>query len=590
MNPFTRFLAFVCIFSPLIGCQPSNVGNDVGHLDACLGCEGDDPDGTAGSQNMQEDGGASSGGSANAGADPVGDAGSDDVPVLPETGGTAGADNASGSSGSVPIDVPSTGSTGSGGGQTVNPEDECDDLDLTRCDGVCVYTKGDAENCGSCGHACGSFEKCYEGECSCDWHLSTSIEQCGDVCVDLDTDADNCGACGNVCPFGCFNGACATPVKVDAGRAHACMVTSDDRLWCWGDNSSNQLGLIAGDAYRTAQLVPGIAGVIDVATGSDHTCVIADPDDTYEFAVYCWGKNDVGQLGIGSASDTPVSTPTRVEGLDSGLDPNSVNALTAGATGTCAILEDETVWCWGGNEFGENGDGTTEMATSPVAVVGLSSVGWISRAKSHACALGTSVDGAGLLCWGSNESGQLGLLNGDAGIIVSTTPVSAQYGASLLEARSGSESEFTCAWVDISTYNQQAYCWGANPDGVLGAHPSDFTWEPATVSMDVTAVREIATGTRHVCMVSGYAGDTLCWGNGEYGQLGNGSRDSTAAPTNIPDVWLGGLAAGDDFTCGVEFEFGEDVYCWGKNDRGQLGNGLSDASSDVPTPVVAGTD
>ena len=589
MNSFTRFLAFVCIFSPLIsfGCKSPDVGSDVGHLDACLGCEEEDDSDSAGggSQDLREDGG-----SANAGSDPIGEAGSEDVPVLPETGGTAGSDNASGSSGSVPIDVPSTGSTNSGGGQTVDPEDECDDLDLTRCDGVCVYTKGDAENCGSCGNACGDFEKCYEGECGCDWHLSTSIEQCGDACVDLDTDANNCGACGNVCPFGCFYGTCATPVKADAGRAHACMIASDGGLWCWGDNSSNQLGLIAGNAYRTAQRVPGIAGAIDVVAGSDHTCVIADLDDTYDFAVYCWGKNDVGQLGIGSASDTPVSTPTRVEGLDSGLDPNNFNVLTAGATGTCVILEDRTAWCWGGNEFGENGDGTTEMATSPVAVVGLSSVGWISRAKSHACARGIGIDGASLYCWGSNESGQLGLLNGDAGINASTTPVSARYGASLLEASFGSESEFSCGRVDISTYDQEAYCWGANPDGVLGTHPSNFTWEPATATTDAKTVREIATGTRHVCMVSGYGGDTLCWGNGEYGQLGNGSRDSAATPTLITDVWFGGLTAGDDFTCGVEFELGEDVYCWGKNDVGQLGNGLSDTSSAVPTPVAVGTD
>jgi alpha-tubulin suppressor-like RCC1 family protein len=185
-------------------------------------------------------------------------------------------------------------------------------------------------------------------------------------------------------------------VAIAAGGAHTCAILTGGGLKCWGDNSFGQLG----DGTKTNRLTPvavsGLSsGVIAVSGGNVQTCALASGG-----AVKCWGLNNTGQLGDGTTTDH--ITPAPVSGLTSG-----VTAITARQGYACALTAAGGVKCWGTNEYGQLGNGTTINQLMPLSVSGLNSgVAAISSGSSHACAL--TIGGA-VKCWGSNRNGQLGI-------------------------------------------------------------------------------------------------------------------------------------------------------------------------------------
>src|SRR5450759_3836047 len=177
-------------------------------------------------------------------------------------------------------------------------------------------------------------------------------------------------------------------VAAAAGPYHTCAVTSGGALLCWGGNQYGQLG----DGTTTNRLTPvpvsGLtSGVVAVTAGYYHTCAV-----TSGGAVQCWGNNANGRLGDGTTTDR--LTPVAVSGLTSG-----VMAVTAGIQQTCALTNGGAVQCWGGNTWGQVGDGTTTDRWTPVAVSGLTSgVVAVASGLYHSCA----VTSAGAQCWGYN--------------------------------------------------------------------------------------------------------------------------------------------------------------------------------------------
>lgn len=175
-----------------------------------------------------------------------------------------------------------------------------------------------------------------------------------------------------------------------AGWNHTCGVTDNGNAWCWGLNSEGQLG----DGSRLDQLTPTLVrgGVESITAGSAHTCGIGAG------GVLCWGANRVGQLGDGTTEGR--AQPTPVEGL-SGRPAQ----VAAGAVHTCALLLDGSAECWGQNLHGQLGDGTTQNASSPTAVVG--GIRFLSIYAGGALTCGISLEGS-QYCWGQNLQGQLG--------------------------------------------------------------------------------------------------------------------------------------------------------------------------------------
>lgn len=181
---------------------------------------------------------------------------------------------------------------------------------------------------------------------------------------------------------------------VSAGGWHTCASTSENTAFCWGSNEDGQLGdpsIVTGSTTPTELAEPGLRSV---SAGRAYTCGLRDTG-----AVTCWGKNTHGQLGTDSVGTTTGSPGVDIPGL------TNVEQITAGPDFACARLADGTAQCWGANDRGQLGDGTTDGRFQPEPVAGLTGVLWIDAGDGHACAV---VEDGGVRCWGANQYGQLG--------------------------------------------------------------------------------------------------------------------------------------------------------------------------------------
>jgi alpha-tubulin suppressor-like RCC1 family protein/pimeloyl-ACP methyl ester carboxylesterase len=284
---------------------------------------------------------------------------------------------------------------------------------------------------------------------------------------------------------------------------------------CWGANSTGQLG----DGTTTSRLTPvdvsGLAsGVAAIAAVGEHTCAV-----TTSGGVKCWGSNWRGQLGDGTTTDR--LTPVDVSGLASG-----VAAIAAGGEHTCAVTTSGGVKCWGRNEYGQLGDGTTTDRLTPVDVSGLTGgVVAIAAGWRHTCALTT---GGGVKCWGLNNQGQLGDGTGASRL----TPVNV---SGLMDgvAAIAAGGFYTCAL----TTGGGVKCWGNNWYGQLGDGTTTRRLTPVDVSGLASGVAAIAAGLEHTCALT-TGGGAKCWGYNQYGQLG---IDPGWTPVDV--VGFGGVGA-----------------------------------------------
>jgi alpha-tubulin suppressor-like RCC1 family protein len=181
--------------------------------------------------------------------------------------------------------------------------------------------------------------------------------------------------------------------QVALGQAHGCALLTDGTVECWGSNQYGQLGdNRATPLALTLQPVPGLANVSSLSAGSFHTCAIA------EGAVHCWGDGRLGQLG--RAPGTDEARPGRVAGL------SAIERIVAGADSTCAIGPASGLVCWGANDLGQLGRAQPRQshAPLPVPVEGISKLA-ASAGRWHYCAQRAD---ASMVCWGVNDFGQLG--------------------------------------------------------------------------------------------------------------------------------------------------------------------------------------
>lgn len=297
--------------------------------------------------------------------------------------------------------------------------------------------------------------------------------------------------------------------------------------------------------------------VTSIATGGLHTCALTG----FEGKAYCWGSNDRGRLGDGTTRDRTF--PRVVSG---GLN---FTAITAGSSGhTCGLTEFGEAYCWGSNPFGQLGDGTRVDRLTPVAVTGGLTFTAITAGDGYTCALALS---GSAYCWGSNGLGQLGngeFHEGEEGDQLS--PVAVVGGMTFSDITA--YGNLTCGIERDGT----AHCWGADLERII-VHPSGV---PFAIPGGL-AFSDIDAGNNHVCGLSD-AGRAYCWGYNFFGQLGDGSNDHSSSPVEVVGApRYSAIRAGGPHSCALLLT-GE-AYCWGANDAGQLGDG---GHTDRNTPVA----
>jgi alpha-tubulin suppressor-like RCC1 family protein len=293
----------------------------------------------------------------------------------------------------------------------------------------------------------------------------------------------------------------------------------------------------------------------DGTLGTDGT----ETSDDTDSEARCWGDNRVGQLGDGTK--TSSVKPVAVSGLTDAV------AISTGYEFSCAIREGGTVVCWGSGTNGHLGNGASEDSSVPVAVTGLTGAEEIQAGFTTACAL---VDDGTVWCWG--RGGQLGSDSfTDSNVPVQVPGLSGV--AHLTGASHGgtSLSSHTCGVRDDGT----AFCWGLNSDGQNG----DGTQDDARTPVEVKGLDEataITAGMTHGCAVEG--GETFCWGASSL--IGDGSVERRFEPTAVVgDASFTALTAGFDHSCGLTSA--GDLWCWGRNGSGQIGDGKELVVSDV---------
>lgn len=404
----------------------------------------------------------------------------------------------------------------------------------------------------SCGFTCNTGFHACSGQCVPDNSVT-----CGTSCSPCTPPANATSTChGTTCGYTCdpgylkCSGSCCRATAVTAGDHHTCALTTAGGLRCWGHNENGQLGHGSGYQGSTLVDVSGLtSGVAAVSLAARHSCAL-----TSAGGVMCWGLNNHGQLGNGTT--TSRSTPVNVSGLASG-----VAAIATGGARSCALTTAGGVKCWGGNVSGELGDGTATNRSTPVDVIGLTSgVAAITAGSRHTCALTTA---GGVKCWGVHHGGRLG----DGTETSSSTPVDVSGLTSGVVAISAG-SDHTCALTTTGGVK----CWGSNSDRKLG----DGTWTsrptPVDVSELTSGVAAIAAGFSHTCALT-ITGGMKCWGANRDGNLGDGTTSTSSPIVDVSGLTSGvaAITAGWGHTCALTTTGG--VKCWGDNSYWQLGDG-----------------
>jgi len=444
------------------------------------------------------------------------------------------------------------------------------------CDGVV----DNGAKCSDVGYVC------IDGACGC-----PPERMCGGRCIpDLTNDPKNCGACGKTCAAGatCSGSVCACPTAMSSVCGGACVDLQTNANHCGGcDVRCGSLGTCVTGACKCSGVRPLFCGscvdgdsdrancgacgtacdvlctggtcrtVTSVHRGSDWTCALMS--DT---TVRCWGRNNHGQLGDGTTTDRtqPVPVPglTNVTQVAVGISYQHVTGAT------CARLGDGTMRCWGLNYYGQVGDGTTTDRLTPYNL-GLTNVVQVAIGWRHGCAL--IADGT-VRCWGSNSSGELG----NGGTAPTTTPSTVLGLSNATQITVGSSA--SCA----RTSGGRVLCWGSNVSYVLG-----YVGEGRAYASDVglADVAEVHLGSAHACARL-TSGSVRCWGNNMYGQLGDGTTYDRSTPTagtgagTVVQLSVGGVATA------VRLADGR-VYRWG---YGWTGDGSVADNKLVPTPMV----
>ena len=356
------------------------------------------------------------------------------------------------------------------------------------------------------------------------------------------------------------------------GNSHTCAILENGSAMCWGLDNYGQLG-DGGDATNLIKptsfvSIDGGQTVAQIYARQLRTCIVLDDN-----SASCWGFNEDGQAGDDS-TNTYKSPSVKVE-FPQG---KGVKSMGMGLKHTCAILEDDTLTCWGLDSHGAlgNGDSDTSDKYTPQTITTPSDrkVVKVEPGATHTCIL---LDDGGVMCWGRDNVGQLG--NGDT----SDTIHAPSSNVELPEGRAATDlsvgDHHSCALLD----NGSITCWGLNNYGQLGENTTTNRHIPVYAHLPTgSPAVSVSVGPHSSCAILENS-SVYCWGHNNYGRLGIGVTGGyyqlpmfVEGARNVVD-----LSLDYDHTCALS-ENGS-ISCWGRSKYGPLGIG---PSGDINTPQL----
>lgn len=386
---------------------------------------------------------------------------------------------------------------------------------------------------------------------------------------------------------------------VSAGGGHTCAVTRHGDAYCWGGNQSGQLG--------NGSSSPPLSNLVPVPVAGSHKFVMLSAGATYTCGIrvdgqtLCWGRGGP-HLGTTSAPDTCTNFPsfpvqefacaTTPVPVQTRLRFSSVSTASGSGRHTCATTAAGSAYCWGSNESGQLGNGSTPDSWMPVPVAGGYTFAEVSAGENHSCGVTTS---GTAYCWGRNADLQLGVSTAPETCPLmptldkscSRSPIPVSDGRTFVTVSAA--RVFTCAL----TPRGAAFCWGANHGGFLGNGSQVESATPVQVAGG-HRFAQLEGRVEHTCAIS-VVGLAYCWGWNREGSLGVPvdtelcpiSPDSFIRCSTTPVQVSGGLtfrqvSTGRGHSCGVRPD--RTLFCWGGGILGQLGHG-SMSGSETPVPV-----
>lgn len=349
----------------------------------------------------------------------------------------------------------------------------------------------------------------------------------------------NSNAPGAVTSSGALDG--LTVEAISAGVDHACVLSTLQLAYCWGEDNDGQLG----DGGSTSNVNQPVAVAMpsgvqfrQVSAGSSLTCAVATTG-----AGYCWGYGGTGAMGNNTTTNTNVS-PVAIT-MPTGV---AFSSISAGNQFACAVATSGAGYCWGSGGNGQTGLGNTSVVQEPELITGSLTFGAISAGQSTTtCGLTTT---GTAYCWGFGGSGE----RGDGSTTITQTspvPVDTTGGRPTTYAQISTGHEHACALTSGGT----AWCWGRNSDGQLGDGSTTSQTRPVAVTMPTgVTFAAIEAGRRSTCAV-GSDNRLYCWGSNGVGQLGIGTAAASSttpaavvntgalAAVRVSDVSVGGVYA-----------------------------------------------
>jgi len=360
--------------------------------------------------------------------------------------------------------------------------------------------------------------------------------------------------------------------SISAGTMHACDIASGGIVWCWGLNGAEgRLGSPVLGETSMSNVPMKLAGDLrfaQLSTYGRHTCGI-----TVDGKAYCWGYNGWGALGSGSNA-SQSATPMAVSGN------LTFRSISAGADHTCGVTTDNRAYCWGNNDWRQLGTGTVFSAT-PMLVSNTLSFAKVTAGTAFTCGITT---GGATYCWGANSIGQIG--DGGKisyGNVFVAAPQQVVGGQTFQSVTLG--NQFACAVTTLG----QGYCWGGN-NSKLGNGPNGTDSSTPVQVSGGQLFQTISAGYGHACGVTTLF-QIYCWGLNGSGQLGatvaNGSTPVRAGSIDAVEVAASGIGTGSgSHSCAIA-KNRLTVWCWGRNDTGQLGNGATTVGATAnPNPAI----